>query len=109
MLRGFYRTRTCTEDVRNEHRMLETPPESRAQCANRAPERTRMMLRGSVVTPAGIVTDGVVEVTDDKITEVRAATPADDEAGVRTGAWIVPGFVDIHVHGGGGFTFTTGD
>jgi len=68
-----------------------------------------MMLRGSVVTPAGIVTDGVVEVTDDKITEVRAATPADDEAGVRTGAWIVPGFVDIHVHGGGGFTFTTGD
>ena len=24
-------------------------------------------------------------------------------------AWIVPGFVDIHVHGGGGHTFTTGD
>lgn len=23
--------------------------------------------------------------------------------------WIVPGFVDIHVHGGGGHTFTTGD
>src|SRR6185436_4496837 len=52
---------------------------------------------------------GVVEVSGDKITEVRAATPADDEAGVHTGAWIVPGFVDIHVHGGGGFTFTTGD
>jgi N-acetylglucosamine-6-phosphate deacetylase len=68
-----------------------------------------MMIRGSVVTPAGIVTDGVVEVTGDKITEVRAATPADDAAGVRTGAWVVPGFVDIHVHGGGGFTFTTGD
>jgi N-acetylglucosamine-6-phosphate deacetylase len=23
--------------------------------------------------------------------------------------WLVPGFVDIHVHGGGGHTFTTGD
>jgi N-acetylglucosamine-6-phosphate deacetylase len=68
-----------------------------------------MMIRGSVVTPAGIVTDGVVEVSGDKITEVRAATPADDTGDHRTGAWIVPGFVDIHVHGGGGYTFTTGD
>ena len=29
--------------------------------------------------------------------------------GVHSGHWIVPGFVDIHVHGGGGHTFTTGD
>src|SRR3954468_4599900 len=69
----------------------------------------RMMIRGSVVTPAGIVTDGVVDVTGDTIAEVRAATPDDDAAGARTGAWILPGFVDIHVHGGGGFTFTTGE
>jgi len=24
-------------------------------------------------------------------------------------AWVLPGFVDLHVHGGGGHTFTTGD
>jgi N-acetylglucosamine-6-phosphate deacetylase len=66
-------------------------------------------IRGSVVTPAGIITDGVVELTGETITGVRAADPGDDRPDMRTAAWVVPGFVDIHVHGGGGHTFTTGD
>jgi N-acetylglucosamine-6-phosphate deacetylase len=61
-----------------------------------------------VVTPDGVIDDGEVSVDGDLIASVA-------EAGAGTGAdangghWIVPGFVDIHVHGGGGHTFTTGD
>lgn len=59
-----------------------------------------MKVSGRVVTPSGVV-DGAVEVSGQRITAVTEG-PADPQ-------WIVPGFVDIHVHGGGGHTFTTGD
>jgi N-acetylglucosamine-6-phosphate deacetylase len=59
---------------------------------------------GRVVTPDRVIAAGEVEIDGDRITAVR------DRGGeVRDGPWIVPGFVDIHVHGGGGHTFTTGE
>jgi N-acetylglucosamine-6-phosphate deacetylase len=58
---------------------------------------------GKVVTPTGVIRQGCVETDGDGITAV-AEYPS-----VRDGHWIVPGFVDIHVHGGNGHTFTTGD
>jgi N-acetylglucosamine-6-phosphate deacetylase len=58
---------------------------------------------GKVVTPTGVMRQGCVEIEEDRITAV-AEYPS-----VRDGHWIVPGFVDIHTHGGGGHTFTTGD
>lgn len=68
-----------------------------------------LLRNAKIVTPDGIV-DGGVEVTGDRI---RAVLPgvADDESGGEDlgGAWVLPGFVDIHVHGGGGATYTTGD
>jgi N-acetylglucosamine-6-phosphate deacetylase len=60
-----------------------------------------MIVSGRVVTPDGIL-DGHVTVDGDRIVEVAAGDPGD-------GRLLVPGFVDIHNHGGGGFTFTTGD
>lgn len=60
-----------------------------------------MRVEGRVVTPTGVV-DGYVEVDGDTIVTVGTGAPAG-------GRWIVPGFVDIHTHGGGGHTFTTGD
>jgi len=59
-----------------------------------------MRVSGRVVTPSGVI-DGAVEVSGQRITGIveGAADPQ----------WIVPGFVDMHVHGGGGHTFTTGD
>ncbi|MGH3739580.1 MAG: N-acetylglucosamine-6-phosphate deacetylase [Micromonosporaceae bacterium] len=63
-----------------------------------------MRVRGKVVTADGVVA-GEVVVDGWRIVAV-AGTPADAEA---TGDWIVPGFVDIHVHGGGGASYTTGD
>jgi len=65
-----------------------------------------MKLRGRVVTPEGVLADAVVRLEDGRIAEV---TPAERSRVTRSAAWIVPGFVDLHVHGGGGCTFTTGD
>ncbi|MFI7603720.1 N-acetylglucosamine-6-phosphate deacetylase [Micromonospora sp. NPDC049366] len=58
---------------------------------------------GRVVTPTGVIRQGCVEWDGDRITAV-AEYPTH-----RDGHWILPGFVDMHTHGGGGHTFTTGD
>ncbi len=64
-----------------------------------------MRLRGRVVTPEGVLDDAVVRVADGRIADVSPA----GRSRLRKTAWILPGFVDIHVHGGGGHTFTLGD
>ncbi|HEX6684326.1 MAG TPA: N-acetylglucosamine-6-phosphate deacetylase [Candidatus Limnocylindrales bacterium] len=59
-----------------------------------------MTVTGRIVTAEGVV-EGRVSVEGDRIASVELGR-ADDR-------WVLPGFVDIHNHGGGGFTFTTGD
>jgi N-acetylglucosamine-6-phosphate deacetylase len=61
-----------------------------------------MRVGGRVVTPSGVV-EGAVEVDGQRIAAVTEGDPGEAPQ------WIIPGFVDIHVHGGGGHTFTTGD
>lgn len=58
-------------------------------------------LHGLVLTPAGFVR-GVLEMRDGRITAITGDKVAD--AGVRDANLpiIIPGFVDLHVHGGGG-------
>ena len=56
---------------------------------------------GRVVRP-GAVVPGHVEVEGPAILSVTASSNAGTD-------FIVPGFVDLHCHGGGGYTFTTGD
>jgi len=55
-----------------------------------------------VVAGGRLIEDGFIRVEGDRIAEVGAAS------GVRRADTVVPGFVDMHVHGGGGATFTTG-
>ena len=62
-----------------------------------------MRVRGRVVTPEGVLDDATVHVEGDRITEVAVGTSGDADL---TASWVVPGFVDLHVHGGGGFAFT---
>ncbi|EEP72011.1 N-acetylglucosamine-6-phosphate deacetylase [Micromonospora sp. ATCC 39149] len=62
-----------------------------------------LRVNGKVVTPTGVIRQGCVELDGDRITAV-AEYPS-----IRDGHWIVPGFVDMHTHGGGGHTYTTGD
>jgi N-acetylglucosamine-6-phosphate deacetylase len=61
-----------------------------------------MRIEGRVVTPSGVIEQGYVEVDGPSVTAVEVGGAGGD-------VWIVPGFVDIHTHGGGGHTFTTGD
>ncbi|GAA3756570.1 N-acetylglucosamine-6-phosphate deacetylase [Micromonospora maritima] len=62
-----------------------------------------LRVTGKVVTPTGVIRQGCVEIRDGRISAVA------DYPSARDGHWIVPGFVDMHTHGGGGHTFTTGD
>ncbi|HZD70257.1 MAG TPA: N-acetylglucosamine-6-phosphate deacetylase [Actinomycetes bacterium] len=55
-----------------------------------------------VVRPAGVLDPGWVEVAGDRIAAVGSG-------GIPTGLTVVPGFVDIHVHGGGGASFLSAD
>jgi N-acetylglucosamine-6-phosphate deacetylase len=57
-----------------------------------------------VVTGDQVIDNGFIRVEGDRIAEVGTESTA-----VHSGVTAVPGFVDIHVHGGGGATFTTGD
>ncbi|MFE4607907.1 N-acetylglucosamine-6-phosphate deacetylase [Streptomyces niveus] len=77
-----------------------------------------------VVLPTGVVENGRVRVEAGRITSVGGE--ADQGVGVAsvggdagrgapdasvldlTGHWVVPGFVDMHNHGGGGASFTSG-
>ncbi|GGU03524.1 N-acetylglucosamine-6-phosphate deacetylase [Streptomyces lateritius] len=58
-----------------------------------------------VVLPTGIVENGRVIVEGGRISgSTPEGTPSLDLAG----HWVVPGFVDMHNHGGGGASFTSG-
>ena len=56
---------------------------------------------GRIVHPGG-VEPGYVHIDGPTILSITSASHAGDDV-------IVPGFVDLHCHGGGGHTFTTGD
>ncbi|MET7756950.1 N-acetylglucosamine-6-phosphate deacetylase [Streptomyces sp. NPDC005389] len=58
-----------------------------------------------VVLPTGIVENGRVIVDGERIV---GAVPEGAETLDLTGHWLVPGFVDMHNHGGGGASFTSG-
>ncbi len=59
-----------------------------------------------VVTPDGVLEPGRVRVDGGRITEVGAGRPGRAD---RHAHAIVPGFVDMHCHGGGGASFDSAD
>lgn len=75
-------------------------------------EKTISLLRGKIVLPDGVMEDGVLVWTDGKI--LYAGAPEGLSEQIRREAVsvpvskhgvIVPGFIDIHVHGGNGEDF----
>ncbi|WP_316740616.1 N-acetylglucosamine-6-phosphate deacetylase [Pedobacter antarcticus] len=65
------------------------------------------IINARIITPGGIIDNSVLTVRDGKITGIGAGgadTPAKTtlDAG---GKYLSPGFIDIHVHGGGGYDF----
>ena len=66
----------------------------------------RTVLAGArVVLPTGVVDDGPVIVDGARI---AGSTPSSAPTLDLSGHWLVPGFVDLHNHGGGGASFTSG-
>lgn len=85
---------------------------ARAARATRATRATSAARAGStvlagarVVLPTETVENGRLIVEG---TKIAGAAPADAPVRDLTGYWVVPGFVDIHNHGGGGASFTSG-
>ena len=65
---------------------------------------------GKIITPYRIIPNGTVLVTGDTITTVAEGDIAFEDASEidAKGNYISPGFIDIHVHGGGGHDFMDG-
>ncbi|MGW3459313.1 N-acetylglucosamine-6-phosphate deacetylase [Streptomyces olivaceoviridis] len=62
-----------------------------------------MLTGANVVLPTGTVRNGRLAIEGGRIT---STPPADARLIDVTGHWLVPGFVDIHNHGGGGASFS---
>ncbi|ROQ67196.1 N-acetylglucosamine-6-phosphate deacetylase [Streptomyces sp. 840.1] len=68
-------------------------------------EDSTVLAGARVVLPTGTVENGRVIVEGTRL----AGSAADDAPSIDlSGHWIVPGFVDMHNHGGGGGSFTSG-
>ena len=66
---------------------------------------------GRVVTPEGVLSPGWIRLAGSRIDAVGPGEPPGPTRLPLTdlgGAWVLPGFVDMHVHGGGGTSFTEG-
>ncbi|MEU0784444.1 N-acetylglucosamine-6-phosphate deacetylase [Streptomyces sp. NPDC006173] len=66
---------------------------------------SKVLAGARVVLPTGTVPEGRVIVDGARIS---GSAPADADVLDLSGHWLVPGFVDIHNHGGGGASFTSG-
>ncbi len=67
-----------------------------------------VLFRGAVVRPDGLVEDGGVLCADGRIVAVGSDVESPPGALEVKGAFVAPGFVDIHVHGGDGADFMDG-
>lgn len=64
---------------------------------------TQLLTGGRVVTPAGVTTRAWVELDGEHVTAVASKRPNTSAPTLDLeGAWLLPGFVDLHMHGGGG-------
>ncbi|MEV6739223.1 N-acetylglucosamine-6-phosphate deacetylase [Streptomyces sp. NPDC051104] len=64
---------------------------------------TKVLAGARVVLPSGVVDDGRLVVEG---TRIAGSAPESAEIIDVRGHWLVPGFVDIHNHGGGGASFS---
>src|SRR4051812_22424525 len=70
----------------------------------------RTYVAATVITPEGPLSPGWVSVKDGRVLSAGSGRPLAGSSDVRDlgGLTLLPGFVDMHVHGGGGAAFTDG-
>ena len=62
-----------------------------------------------VLAGGGVLEPGWIEIAGSEIVAVGGPAPPRPPDQAFPHHWVAPGFVDLHVHGGGGSTFTDGD
>jgi len=67
-----------------------------------------LLAGGRIVTPGGVLSPGWIRLAGPLIDAVGSGDARDQPALDLRGQWVLPGFVDMHVHGGGGASFTEG-
>jgi N-acetylglucosamine-6-phosphate deacetylase len=70
---------------------------------------TRRLYADHVVRPDGVMHDAVVEIVGDRLVSCEPAAMSVGSEPEHIPGWVVPGFVDVHVHGGGGCDYATED
>ncbi|OXS56209.1 N-acetylglucosamine-6-phosphate deacetylase [Cohnella sp. CIP 111063] len=78
------------------------------------PSREFVVVNARVAAPAGTIERGYVHIKEDKIAAIGSVADLAGQAeGVERidagGAWLIPGFVDVHVHGGANHDFMDAD
>ena len=70
----------------------------------------QQIINGKVLTPGGWIEGGSVVIDGNKITDVLSDSQpcAEYEIIDAKGAYVVPGGIELHVHGGGGRDFMEG-
>ncbi|HEY3330931.1 MAG TPA: N-acetylglucosamine-6-phosphate deacetylase [Capsulimonadaceae bacterium] len=66
------------------------------------------IIKGDVISGTDVIKNGFVIVDNGKIVDVTAKAPSGVIDLDRSGFLVAPGFVDMHVHGGGGADFMDG-
>ncbi len=75
---------------------------------DRPPRNSWLLTGGRVVTPRGMLSPGWIRLAGPLIDAVGSGDAPDQPAVDLRGQWVLPGFIDLHVHGGGGASFTEG-
>ena len=67
-----------------------------------------LLAGGRVVTPDSVLNPGWIRLAGPLIDAVGSGDAPEQPTVDLRGQWVLPGFVDLHVHGGGGASFTDG-
>jgi N-acetylglucosamine-6-phosphate deacetylase len=67
-----------------------------------------LLANGRIVTPSGVLSPGWIRLAGPVIDALGLGNPPQQPTVDLHGQWVLPGFIDIHVHGGGGTSFTDG-
>jgi N-acetylglucosamine-6-phosphate deacetylase len=69
----------------------------------------RRLVAEHVATPHGVMNNAVIEIGGTRLTSCEPFMGSGEPEPERVAGWVVPGFIDTHVHGGGGFDYATED
>ena len=69
----------------------------------------RRLLAERVATPHGVIDNAVIEIRGTSLSSCEPLSESAEPGPERVAGWVVPGFIDTHVHGGGGYDYATED